>query len=491
MDMPRAIASEKSVSNHVITVANRVTKPALRIIRKNSKAFAIAVFLMASIVASAAHFTDRTITAALVYLIGVMVIGALRGLRGGFTAALAASVIYSGLIRNPGLQINDISLEYYVPLFGFNFAALLSGMLADRLKDRAEYAEQARRKLDMLLAFSSRLQHTVRIEDVAHALRVTASPTLITQHVRPYVDHTVEHPARAAVQKVIDLAIQDEGSLDDGQQLLVEDVDIPAFVDLLSMAVDRCGLLEDRAETQARKQSENFKTTILSSLSHDLRTPIAAIAASATSLKQYGDSFSPDTRAEMLEVIEHQCARLDQFTAKLLSFGRLQGGVAALQFEPSDVIELLGKAIASVRATGPDHRISKEWADGSIIVMANPAMLEQVFFNILENAFSYTPPGSNIYVIVRASDAGADIVIRDNGRGVSPESIGRIFEPFFRSGQSKHTNGQGLGLFIAKGFVEAFGGTISCRSPHDAGPGLEIAITIPLAGQVLESNVDG
>jgi two-component system, OmpR family, sensor histidine kinase KdpD len=439
----------------------------------------------------AAHATERPITAALVYLIGVMVIGATRGLRAGLIAGIVASFIYSGIIRNPGLQDSDISLDFYVPLFGFNFAALLSGTLAGRLKDRAELAEEARRQLDLLLEFSSKLQKAVRIEDVAQALRVTLTDHVIRYYISPYLDDHIDEPSRGALQRVVDMAMAGEqGAPDTARRFTVQDVDLPAFVDLLSMAVDRCGLLEDRAESQARKRSEDLKTTILSSLSHDLRTPIAAISASATGLKRFGDGMPAETRTEMLEVIEHQCARLDQFTAKLLSFGRLQGGVAAAQLEPADVIEMLGKAIASARATGPDHLIRKDWPSDPVIVVANPAMLEQVLFNILENAFSYTPPGSEILIRVATNPDDATIVIRDNGRGVAAESIDHIFEPFFRSAHSKHTNGQGLGLFIAKGFVEAFGGTITSRSPHSGGQGLEINITLPLSRQIVEIDAD-
>ena len=477
---------QKFLSNRVI--------PTKRLSRawKRSRASVILFFIAVSVASYAAHATERPITAALVYLIGVMVIGATRGLRAGLIAGIVASLVYSGIIRNPGLQDSDVSLEFYVPLFGFNFAALLSGTLAGRLKDRAELAEEARRQLDLLLEFSSKLQKAVRIEDIAQALHVTLSDHVIRYYIAPYVDDNMEEPSRSGLQRVVDMAMAaDPDAPKTGRRFTVQDVDLPAFVDLLSMAVDRCGLLENRAEMQARQQSEDLKTTILSSLSHDLRTPIAAIAASATGLKRFSDDMPVETRTEMLEVIEHQCARLDQFTAKLLSFGRLQGGVAAAQLEPADVTELLGKALASARATGPDHVISKDWPSQPVIVMANPAMLEQVLFNILENAFSYTAPGCEILIRVTADSGDANIVIRDNGRGVSGESIDHIFEPFFRSPHSKHTNGQGLGLFIAKGFVEAFGGTIAGRSPHAGGPGLEITITLPLSQQIGEIEVDG
>lgn len=450
------------------------------------------LFVAVTLLSYGAHTTERPITSALVYLIGVMAIGAMRGLRAGLVAAIIASVIYSGVIRNPGLQDSDISLEYYVPLFGFNFVALLSGTLAGRLKDRAEKAEEAHRKLNLLLDFSSRLQNAVRIDDVAQALCATASTALIRERIRPYLDAYVAEPQRGALQRVVDLAIEAKTQeTSTARPFSAEEIDLPAFIDLVSIAVDRCGLLEGRAENEARQQSERLKTTILSSISHDLRTPIAAIAASATSLRRYGDTLTAETRADLLETIEDQCRRLDQFTAKLLSFGRLQGGVAAFQFEPADVIELLGQAIASVRSVGSGHLVDKRWPDTPVIVMANPAMLEQVFFNILENAFTYTMPGSEISVLVEIDAETTTVVIRDNGRGVSHESIDRIFEPFFRSGQSKHTHGQGLGLFIAKGFVEAFGGTIAGRSPHEAGQGLEIAITLPLARLAEESRNDG
>jgi two-component system, OmpR family, sensor histidine kinase KdpD len=454
-----------------------------------SRTTVILIFLAVSIASYLAQETHRPISSALIYLIGVLVIGAMRGRRAGILAGIIASIVYSGVIKNPAFEFNEISLDYYVPLIAFNFTALISGTLAGRLKDRAEVAEEARRQLNILLDFSSDLQKAVRIDDVARALGSTVSAEFIREQIRPYVEENV---ARAAtgLRDVIDLAAMSDSSTAQSR-FAGRDVDLPAFVDLLSMAVERCDLLEKQAETQARLRSEDLKTAILSSLSHDLRTPIAAISASATSLKRFSDRFTPEVRADMLRTIEQQCARLDRYTAKLLSFGRLQGGMVESQFEPVDVAEILGNAVASARLVGPTHAILKAFPEQRAVVMANPAMLEQVFFNILENAVLYTPAESQISLSMEIGEDSVTVCSRDSGPGVSPQHIEHIFEPFFRSGNSRPTNGQGLGLFIVKGFVEAFGGHIRAANSALAGQGLEISITLPLAKSETEGNVHG
>ena len=458
---------------------------------RRSRVATLIVFAAVTVVSYQAQAEHRPITSALVYLMCVMLIGASRGLRSGLAAGFAASCIYSIFIRNPIFEFGTITLDYYAPLFGFNFAALISGILAGRLTDRAESAEAARHQLDLLVQFSSALQKAVHLEDVAIVLRSIIPQAEIRSRLLPYVERARLGAVQHNLQKVIGLALAVPGAPPPDRRFEPSDIDLPAFVDLLAMAVERCDLLEQKAETEAVQRSEQLKTTILSSLSHDLRTPIAAISASAASLKRFGPSFSAEVRAEMLQTIEEQCTRLDRFIAKLLSFGRLQGGDVAGQLEPVDVVELLGKAVISARAAGPNHPIFKELPDYPVTVMANPAMLEQVFFNILENAVVYTQPGSAIRIQVEAAGGKVVIRIRDNGKGVGSDNLNNIFEPFFRSKSSQNTNGQGLGLFIARGFVEAFEGKIEASSPHPGGSGLEISIILPLVRVELEDVVNG
>lgn len=486
--MRRDVASEQA---NLFSKAIRIRKSGLMEQMRRSMTFTVAFFLVITAISYVGHVVHRPVSSALIYVIGVMIIGAARGRRSGLTAGLTASFIYGALLRNPAINFHDYPLEYYVPLIAFNVTALLSGNLAGLLRDRAEAAEESRNHLGLLLGLSSELQKAVNVEDVARALKSTLSAQALGQQILPYLELRESSGHAGGLRKLIDIMRIESAANNAGiSQFQAENVDLQALADLLVIAVERCELLDRQAEGEALKRSEELKTALLSSLSHDLRTPIAAISASATSLARFGETLDPQVRLDLLGTIQDQCARLDRFTAKLLSFGRLQGGVITHELEPTDVIELLGNALASARVTGPVQATRKELPGVPVMVLANPAMLEQVFFNILENAFTYGKAGSGILIKVELSGQRATIIIRDYGRGVSEAEMPHIFDPFFRSAHSRSTNGQGLGLFIAKGFVEAFGGAISARSPHDEGQGLEIAISLPLTQTAVEEEMD-
>jgi two-component system sensor histidine kinase KdpD len=269
------------------------------------------------------------------------------------------------------------------------------------------------------------------------------------------------------------------------------DVDLHAVADLLAMAIQRCDLLDREAESEAIRRSELLKTALLSSLSHDLRTPIAAISAAATSLNQYGALLEHESRVEMLDTIQTQCRRLDRFTAKLLSLGQLQGGLAPSDMEVVDVADTLGSAIGQVRALQFGRAITKNVEATAALVWANPAMLEQVLFNILENAVSYTPANTPITVRVTTTPETVEISVADEGDGITAKDLPYIFDRFYRSTNRRDKSGQGLGLSIARGFIEAFGGTISAKSPFAHGKGTQLCIELPLVKSPVEALLHG
>jgi len=438
-----------------------------------------------------AQQTDHPVTAGLVFVIGIMINGALGGLGAGLCSAVAASFMYNFFIRFPVFTFGFSSIDDYVPLVAFNITAIVSGWLSGRLKDRVQSAEFARSQLDLLLAFSSRLQRAVDFDDVASALGEAVSSGVAKTMILPYLEE--HYPPRriemwrAAINR--QLLEREEGPPPEAGEKAAEDrliafenIELSAFVSLLAMAIERCDLLDEQTQSEALKRSEQFKTALLSSLSHDLRTPIAAISASATSLIKFGHILERETRSDMLHTIQNQCERLNRFTAKLLSLGQLQGGISDRQFEIVDVADALGCAIASVRGIEAERKIIKNVGNMPMLVNANPVMLEQILFNILENAVSYSPPHTSITVDVVLGDALLSLFVIDEGLGIAQADIEHIFDRFFRGNHNVHGQGQGLGLSIAKGFAEAFGGQITATSPAPgSGRGTQVAVVLPLA----------
>lgn len=451
-------------------------------------AVSLAVFLACAGTATFAQQTGRPLTAAMIFLFGVTLVGALEGLRGGLVAALTASLTYNFFLSDPVFRFSLTSAEEYVPLIAFNLSAAASGLLAGRLKDRALAAEYSSRRMRALLDVSQRLQAAVRVDEIpeaiaSFALDESASPpeiylpsgdglqplklqsvgsdlahrvwfggcsSLIDGNERAFMLSTLAGPSGVLVM-----------SWRPGEQKLSQEHEIEAFLNLLSIALERCLLLERLAEAELVKRSEELKTALLSSVSHDMRTPLSAISASASSLVTFGSSLSDDTRADLLNMIQEQCDKLNRYTTNLLNLGRIQAGMDGDQFVICDALEVLGSAISLARSLGTGHEFIKKYDLAAANVRVDPVMLEQVFYNVLENAARYSPAGSQI-TISAAADTSGRIVIRiaDEGEGIPTFDLERVFERFYRSRSVAASEGSGLGLSIARGFTEAFGGSI-------------------------------
>jgi two-component system sensor histidine kinase KdpD len=459
----------------------------------------IAIFVLATGFAVTAHQWNRPVTAAIVYLFGVVAVAAFQGLRGGVIAAIAASLTYNIFLSDPVYRFSLSSAEDLVPLLAFNLSAVASGLIAGRLKDRAQAAESASRRVQALFDFSKVLQSAVRLGDIpAAASSVTRGVVeiyVLREDMLEAVEGSVSRPlveklfatqaaslregdviafklsAPAGLLGAAVMQASDEGIRDRGE-------DVAALVSLLSITVERCLLLESASEAELIRRSESFKTSLLSSVSHDMRTPLSAISASASSLSRFGAELDAETTADLLNMIVEQCHRLDRYTGNLLNLTRLQAGVDRRDFVTCDAVEVLGAAILRARSLSSDREFEKRLELSSAIVRADPVMLEQIFYNVLENAIRYSPPGSCIGIDVAQRDLAVEVLVVDSGTGIPSEDLARVFERFYRGGAAAGTDGSGLGLSIAKGFTEAFGGSILAENAEDAGA--RIRIRLPL-----------
>lgn len=460
------------------------------------------ILLAATVATYAAADWDRPVTAVLVYLTGVTVIGARSGLYRGMAAALLASFIYNFFLSEPRFRLGVTSVDELVPLIAFNLSAFVSGGLAGRLQDSARAARTAEAKNALLLAISDDLQRAVTVNDVAriasetlplHQIPVAAlsiwrdnasNSSDVHQTLLPLV-HQLPEPA-SADEIWIDLSGSRGNlgsvafsSLAKSQQPL-EVVDLRAVANLLAIAIDRCLLLEQLSEAIAIERSEKLKDALLSSVSHDLRTPLTAIEAAATSLRSFRINLSEDQQDEMLGTIASQCQKLNRYTSNLLDMGRIQAGIAPDQLAEIDVVEILGVALGSLRSRFPDQPLNKRVQADAAVVLANAAMLEQVLVNILENAIVHGGRGKPVTVTLTQGLGFVELSVSDRGPGIDLSESTKVFERFYRGQQTIKREGSGLGLYIARGFVEAFNGTVSI-GPAEHESGTIVTVRLPLA----------
>lgn len=236
--------------------------------------------------------------------------------------------------------------------------------------------------------------------------------------------------------------------------------------------------LADRARDAAvRAESEAMRGTLLSSVSHDLRTPLAAITGAATTLRD--QEVDATTRRELLETICDESDRMERLISNLLDMTRLASGAVVLRREWVPVEELVGAALARTEALLAGHRVRTEIPGGAALVSVDPLLLEQLLVNLLENAARHTPPGTEVLVRAHGGPGGLDVEVADRGPGIPAGEEDQVFERFHRGGRATG-QGAGLGLAIARAIAEVHGGTLRL-APRDGG-GASFRLLVPGTG---------
>jgi two-component system sensor histidine kinase KdpD len=256
-----------------------------------------------------------------------------------------------------------------------------------------------------------------------------------------------------------------------------------ALVDQGAVAVERVRLATEAALSAVQEETQKLRTTLLSSLSHDLRTPLAGIRGAADTLRTAWDRLDVATRADLLRSIEDDTERMTHFLSNILDMTRLETGEIVPRALPLSLHDLVPAALS--RVPGAASAVQDLPPDLPLVV-ADPTLLEQVLVNVLDNCVKHGAGGP---IMVSAIDVGDRIVLRiaDRGPGIPPEDLPHVFDSFYRARRGDRTQpGTGLGLAIARGLMEAMGGEITAQSPRpDAGaagpPGTLITLRIPKA----------
>jgi len=225
-----------------------------------------------------------------------------------------------------------------------------------------------------------------------------------------------------------------------------------------------------------------LKTALLNAVSHDLRTPLASIIASAGSLRQADVQWTDAERETFAADIEEQATRLSRIVTNLLDLSRMESGTLRPDRGWYDVGALVDDVVGRLRPLASAHRVRVSMPDDLPPVPLDYIEIDQVLSNLVENAVRHTPAGTEIEIDAHVEDGSVVIEVGDNGPGIPAEALARIFDPFVRLSVPDSRSGLGLGLAVARGLVEAHGGHLGAQ--RRPGGGVTFRFTLPLEGPV-------
>ncbi len=491
--------------------------------------YAMGLVAAATAVSAGLDRLSSSANLAMIYLVSVLVSGVMNGLRPALTAAALSILAYNFLFLSPRFSLVIGHAEDVITFAIFFAVAAVTGWLSGRVRDQAKLSARRASIVTTLLAASRRLSGAADRERAAQALAEQASaaagaaavvlfqkgndlalaasapdPTTLSTAAMSAARWAWERREAAGAGTgtlpqvgwtfrplvgVRGLAgVAGYGALAD--RSTDEERLLSALLDQGAVAIERAALAADQAETEASRRSDRLRAALLNSISHDLRTPLATVMGSATTLIDYGPQLKSEVRSDLLESIREEAERLNRYIGNLLDMTKLEGDALNPRSQLIDVREVLSAAIERVDRRLADRPLTRDFPAELTSVQLDPALLEQAVVNILENAIAYSPGDSPIEVAAYEDRHNVVISVEDEGKGIPAAELERVFDRFRRIEENsdraggERGKGVGLGLSISKGFVEAMGGRIAAASPihGDAISGLRgtrILISLP------------
>jgi two-component system, OmpR family, sensor histidine kinase KdpD len=255
---------------------------------------------------------------------------------------------------------------------------------------------------------------------------------------------------------------------------------LEALIDQAALAIERVYLVDDLDQAKRREEADRLRAALLTSISHDLKTPLASIVGSAGALKDLSSALDNNAKSDLVATILEESERLNRFIANLLDMTRLESGSVKPKSSPHDIGEIVGSVLERARKILAHHQIEVDIAPVLPMLEVDPVLFEQVLFNLLDNAAKYASPDTTVAIHAWQEGDEAKLQIADEGSGIPPEELDRIFDKFHRAEKQDQVRaGTGLGLAISRGFIEAMGGSIAAANRSDR-QGAVFTITLPI-----------
>lgn len=243
---------------------------------------------------------------------------------------------------------------------------------------------------------------------------------------------------------------------------------LDALCDQAAVAIERISLMQDIDKARVVSETEQLRTALLTSISHDFRTPLASIIGSVSSLRSLWHRFPEETRDDLLRTVQEEAERLNRFIGNILDMTRLEAGVIAPRRQPADLGDIVANTLSQAKALLSQHRVKVEIPVDLPLLSIDAALTGQILMNMLDNAAKYAPRDSEIGLTIAEDQDAIMVTVRDEGPGIPAAELDRIFDRFFRvGGGDRRRAGTGLGLAICRGFAEAMGASITAANRPD------------------------
>ncbi len=418
----------------------------------------------------------------LIYLVAVVVITVVGGFWPAVAAAVAASLLLNWYFTQPLHTFTIQQPRNLLALLLFVTVAVAVSSVVHLAASRAVQAARSRQEAAALLALAQTVLGgaDTPVQILAHLTQTHGGQAELIERTGGHWVRVAASQAGAAGSPPLDAATRIDvrpglALRVTGQRPTATRALLAGYAAQAAAAVDRERLRIQAALAEALAEGNRIRTALLAAVSHDLRTPLASIKASVSSLRQDDVDWSAADEADLLATIEQDADRLDDLIGNLLDMSRLHTGSLQPFLRPTPVDEVAPAALLGLdRSSG----LTLSVPENLPVVRADPGLLERVLANLFSNALRHSPPSQPPEL--RAAPAGDGRValdVIDHGPGVADADKERIFEPFVRI--DRHTSGVGLGLAVAKGFADAMGGSITAADTP--GGGLTITVTLPVA----------
>lgn len=526
--LPDALAAKASgLGIHIVTpegtTAAERARPSLSLLRttvvRQSALWALGFVALTTVLGKGIDVFVELPNISLLFLLAVLGASVVGGYASAFLAAILSALAYNFFFIDPRHTFTIAAPHEVFALFVFLAVAIIAGGLASRIREQAEVARIRATALQSLYDFSRKLASTAKGDD-AIWLAVSQLQASLKRKVVLLIPRKGDLGVAAAWPPDTELDVTDmtaarwthdkrepaghgTGTLPNsryefrpllgphgivgvcgiehaGERLdLNAERSLTAILDQTAIALDRARLADETVEQAARLEGERYREALLSSISHDLRTPLATITGAVTGLRQLGERMTPENRDDLLQSIEEESGRMSRFVANLLDMTRIEAGTLKPKQDWVDVSDVVQSAVERTRKHAPGRIIETGIAADIPLIRGDSVLIGQVLFNLLDNAVKY---GGDEPINVYARSDGKDVLISvtDHGKGIPAEDLDRIFEKFYRRGKPDgRSPGTGLGLSIARGFIEAMGGKIHAESPALKKRGTRIVMRFP------------